>query len=120
MFKFYPGQNHFEQVKGVKGYEISSITVRYIFEDKAGVLWIGTANGLNKYDRKTNHFEVYRAVKESPNNNSIYQIGESADGRFLYLACFRGGFQIFNKADKTFKLFTTITLSLPSISKHMA
>ena len=107
LFKFYPGQNHFEQVKGVKGYEISSITVRYIFEDKAGVLWIGTANGLNKYDRKTNHFEVYRAVKESPNNNSIYQIGESADGRFLYLACFRGGFQIFNKADKTFKLFTT-------------
>lgn len=107
VFKFYPEQNRFEQVTGAKGHEISSITVRYIFEDKAGVLWVGTANGLNRYDRKTNQFEVFRAVKESPNNNSIYQIGESVDGNLLYLACFRGGFQIFNKATGAFKLFNT-------------
>lgn len=107
LFKFFPEQNRFEAINGAKGYKISSITIRSIYEDREGNLWIGTANGLNKYDRKTNHFEIFRAVKESPNNNSIYQISESADDRFLYLACFRGGFQIFNKADKTFKLFTT-------------
>ena len=107
LFKFYPEQNRFEEVNGAKGFEISSITIRSIFEDNDGTMWVGTANGLNKYNRKTNQFEVYRAIKESPNNNSIYQISESLDGKSLYLVCFRGGFQIFNKTDKTFKLFTT-------------
>ncbi len=120
LFKFFPEQNRFEAINGAKGYEISSITIRSIYEDSDGNLWIGTANGLNKYDRKTNHFEVYRAVKESPNNNSIYQIGESNDGRFLYLACFRGGFQIFNKSEKTFKLFSTNLPTKNNIGKSYA
>ena len=120
LFKFYPEQNRFEQVNGIKGYEISSITVRYIYEDKEGIMWIGTQSGLNRFDKKTNRFEVYQAVKESPNNNSIYQISESADGNFLYLACFRGGFQIFDKINKTFKLFSTNLTLKNNIGKSYA
>ena len=107
LFKFFPEQNRFELITGAIGYQISNITIRSIYEDKAGELWIGTANGLNRYDRKTNRFEVFRAIKESPNNNSIYQISESPDGRYLYLACFRGGFQIFDKTNKTFQIYST-------------
>ncbi len=107
LFKFYPDQNRFVHVNGIKGYEISSQTIRSIYEDHSGVLWIGTANGLNRYNKLQNRFEVFRAAQESPNNNSIYQIGESSDGKLLYLACFRGGFQIFNKLSNTFKTFST-------------
>jgi ligand-binding sensor domain-containing protein len=120
LFKFFPDQNRFEQVKGAKGFEISSPTIRSIYEDKAGNLWIGTANGLNIYDRQTNHFEVYRAFKDIPNNNSIYQIKESQDGQSLYLACFRGGFQIFNKRNKSFKLFSQLIPAEKTIGKSYA
>lgn len=107
LFKFYPEQNRFESVTGAETYKISSVTIRSIFEDKQGNFWIGTDNGINLYDRKTNKFEVFRAFKESPKSNSIYQIGESPDGQYLYLACFRGGFQIFDKTNKTFRSFST-------------
>jgi len=107
LFKFYPEKNKFESISGADGYKISSVTIRSIFEDSEGNLWIGTDNGINRYDRKTNKFEVFRAFKESPKSNSIYQIGESPDRQFLYLACFRGGFQIFDKANKTFRSFST-------------
>ena len=120
LFKFYPDLNRFEQIKGQKGFEISSPTIRCIYEDKQGELWIGTANGLNRYDRKTNRFEVYRAFGDIPNNNSIYQISESTDGQNLYLACFRGGFQIFNKKTRGFKLFSKLLPKEKAFGKSYA
>jgi len=107
LFKFFPEKNNFIQIIGEKGFEISSLTIRNIYEGRDGTLWIGTANGLNSYNRKTNQFEVFRAVEASPINNNIYQIVESPDRKSLYLACFRGGFQIFNLTTKKFKLFNT-------------
>lgn len=105
LFKFFPHTGRFEHIKGVKGFEISNNTIRDIFEDNQNNLWIGTANGLNLYDIKTNKFEVFRAFKTIANNNTIYQIEESDDKKYLYLACFRGGFQIFDKSTRKFKVF---------------
>lgn len=105
MFRFFPKTGKFEHVIGAKNNEISNNTIRCIFEDSELNLWIGTANGLNLYNRKTNKFLVYRAYENMPNNNTVYQIEESDDKRKLYLACFRGGFQIFDKKTKKFKIF---------------
>ncbi len=48
---------------------ISDNTVSCIVEDPhTGHLWIGTNDGgLNEYDRKNNHFTVYRANRNNPN-----------------------------------------------------
>ena len=105
LFKFYPDQNKFIHVNGKKGFEISSPTIRAVFEDHEGTIWVGTANGLNRYDQKTDQFSVFRAYPQTPNQNNIYQISESPDGQLLYLACFRGGFQIFNKKTNSFKIY---------------
>ena len=105
LFRFYPKTGKFEHIQGAKGFEISNNTVRSIFEDSQKNLWIGTANGLNLYNRNTNKFEVFRAFENVPNNNTVYQIEESDDKKNLYIACFRGGFQIFDKTNRKFKVF---------------
>ncbi len=120
LFKFFPETGRFEQVIGSGGKLLSSPTIRHLHEDSQGMLWIGTANGLNAYNRTTNTFEVFRAIKESPNNNSIYQILESKDKKSLYLASFRGGFQIFDKATETFRLFNTGYMAKNNIGRSYA
>jgi signal transduction histidine kinase/ligand-binding sensor domain-containing protein len=43
---------------------LSSSTVRVILQDRLGYLWIGTQDGLNKFDGRT--FQVYRHDPEDP------------------------------------------------------
>jgi ligand-binding sensor domain-containing protein/serine phosphatase RsbU (regulator of sigma subunit) len=52
---------------------ISSNTVYCVNQDKAGNLWIGTTNGLNKLDLRTYTFTVYYEKDGLP-NNKIYGI----------------------------------------------
>ncbi|NUM31064.1 MAG: histidine kinase [Bacteroidetes bacterium] len=120
LFKFYPKTGKFKHVKGEKGFEISNNTIRCIFEDSEANFWIGTANGLNLYNRKTNKFKVYRAFEEIPNNNTVYQIEESKDFKKLYIACFRGGLQIFDKKTESFKLVELRNSSTQKPDKNYA
>jgi len=40
-----------------------------IYEDAAGILWLGThAGGLNRFDRKNNRFTHYTLDPKAPNN----------------------------------------------------
>lgn len=52
---------------------ISNNSVWAINEDKEGNLWIGTNYGLNKFNPKTEKFEVY-TVEDGLPNNTIYGI----------------------------------------------
>ena len=52
---------------------ISNNSIRTINEDSRGNLWIGTNNGLNKFNPKTEEFEVYTKEDGLP-NNTIYGI----------------------------------------------
>lgn len=50
-----------------------SISDNYIFalyEDSEGLIWIGTRNGLNKYDKLTHTFTVYRYDPDDQNSVS--------------------------------------------------
>ncbi|GAA4430709.1 sensor histidine kinase [Pontibacter saemangeumensis] len=50
---------------------LSSDFVSAVFEDKAGLMWIGTdGGGLNSFDRKTNSFTHYRYNPNNPNSIS--------------------------------------------------
>ncbi|MGG7177650.1 ligand-binding sensor domain-containing protein [Clostridium paraputrificum] len=52
---------------------ISDNSIRAINEDGNGNIWVGTSFGLNKLDKKTNHFESYTVENGLP-NNTIYGI----------------------------------------------
>ncbi|WP_444998357.1 ligand-binding sensor domain-containing protein [Aliikangiella sp. IMCC44359] len=59
---------------------LSNDDVQVLFEDSRGILWVGTANGLNKVIRETEdeiYFERITKVQGLPNNN-IYGILEDA------------------------------------------
>ncbi|WP_291648671.1 sensor histidine kinase [Clostridium sp.] len=47
---------------------LSQTSVEYLFQDSKGYMWIGTADGLNRYNG--NKFEVFRYSKDKPNSIS--------------------------------------------------
>ncbi len=63
---------------------LSDNFVRVIYEDRSGILWIGTKNGgLNKFNRDTEKFFYYKHEEEnikSLSNNSISVIYEDSSG----------------------------------------
>lgn len=120
IFLFYPKTGKFKHIKGIEGFEISNNTIRCIFEDSEQNIWVGTANGLNLYNRNTNKFEVFRAFEKIPNNNTVYQIEESNDSKSLYIACFRGGLQIFDKKTRKFKVVELLNFSNQKPDKNYA
>ncbi|UCF59668.1 MAG: ATP-binding protein [Anaerolineaceae bacterium] len=76
-------------------HSLSDDTVLSIFEDNAGVLWIGTANGISKYNRRVSQFTRLRVVPESLaadggghgssaplglSDNKIYAMAEDQNG----------------------------------------
>ena len=50
-------------------YSLSGNLVYSVFEDKAGILWVGTNHGLNSLDRKTGSFKHY--LNDPKNIHSI-------------------------------------------------
>jgi ligand-binding sensor domain-containing protein len=58
---------------------LSSNIVRCVFEDRSGIMWIATSNGLNSVDRKTGIFKRYLHDPEDPRsisgNNFTFWIG---------------------------------------------
>ncbi len=60
---------------------LSSSDANCIIQDKLGFIWIGTDNGLNRFDGA--HFKVYRNNQNNPNSisdNSIWSLFEDRSG----------------------------------------
>jgi len=73
-----------------------------IFQDRQGYLWIGTQDGLNRYDGFT--FKVFKHDPENSNSishNSILAIIEAKDG-YLWIGTWGGGLNRFDPATETF------------------
>lgn len=69
---------------------LSQSSVIAIHQDRLGQIWIGTRDGLNKYDGSK--FTVYRNQEDNPNsisNNDILSIHEDDDG-FLWVGTYNG------------------------------
>src|SRR5688572_13909224 len=61
---------------------LSRSWVKCFLEDRTGLLWIGTADGLNKFDGK--EFKVYKylpALPASLNHNNVNVIFEDSNGK---------------------------------------
>ncbi len=84
---------------------LSQSSPNCIFQDSRGILWIGTEDGLNKYDGYD--FTVYRPAINNPSaisNNRIKCIIEDKDGN-LWIGTNGGGLNIYNRKFDTFSLF---------------
>ena len=92
----------FERLNTSNG--LSNNSVQRLLQDSHGYLWIGTDDGLNKYDGYT--FTQYRHDPEdstSIGNNSIWAIYEDKAGN-LWIGT-QGGLSLFNRETETFKTF---------------
>ncbi|MBC8047264.1 MAG: hypothetical protein H7Y00_10740 [Fimbriimonadaceae bacterium] len=111
-------QLYFENITTQNG--LSNNTVTCLFQDKKGFLWIGTANGLNKFDG--NQFQIFyheEGNKNSLSGNSIVEILEDETGIF-WIATKDGGLTKYDPLQIKDKQFTQIkhnrkdTTSIPS------
>lgn len=96
---------------------ISSNNILSLYEDANGILWIGTNNGLNRYDRASEQFELFihdPAVASSLSDNVIWDITEDSEGH-LWLAT-NGGLNRFSRDNGQFKHY----LHVPSNARGLS
>ncbi|SFE41913.1 ligand-binding sensor domain-containing protein [Thermoflexibacter ruber] len=91
--------NHFTTDNGLVSNEIKSL-----FTDSEGFIWIGTRNGLSRFDGK--NFKNYKHNPEdslSISNNYIWHIHETADGLLWFGT--KNGLTVLNKKTNQFKTY---------------
>jgi signal transduction histidine kinase/ligand-binding sensor domain-containing protein/DNA-binding response OmpR family regulator len=96
------GQNifRFERMGSEDG--LSQNTAFSILFDSKGFMWIGTMNGLNRYDGF--EFKIYRSSTENGNNftnNRVVKLWEDRKG-FIWLETYDGYYHFFNPESEVF------------------
>lgn len=84
---------------------LSQTTINSIFQDSSGYMWIGTSDGLNKYNG--HKFEVYKSKRDDKNSlsgNRITDIAEDSKGN-IWVATTKGLNKINNDKSITNYLF---------------
>lgn len=100
----------FEEVQSIT--PISNNSVTYIHQDRLGFLWVGTFNGLNKYDGY--NFKVYKfndQATQRPSTNRIAAIHEDSRG-MLWIEVYDGTYQCFNPFREEFYPIPSDTASM--------
>lgn len=90
--------------------DLSSSMLNKIYQDRDGIIWIATEDGLNRYDGAK--FTVYRNEKSNPHsllNDYVRTLYEDKQGR-LFIGSLNG-LQIYDRATAS---FTTIPMYLSS------
>ncbi|UCE20088.1 MAG: SpoIIE family protein phosphatase [Gemmatimonadota bacterium] len=99
---------------------ISSDFIRTIYEDKEGVLWIGTlGGGLNRFEKETEtftHFKSDPGDSFSLSNDYVFAIHEDPAGMF-WLGTWGGGLNRFDRKKKVFHHYTQED-GLPSLGVY--
>ncbi len=95
---------------------LSQSTVRAITQDKQGFLWIGTEDGLNRYDGYT--FKTYRPEPNDPASLSdryILDLYEDNEG-YLWIATRQGGLNKYDPRTDKFSSFRHVPDDSTSLS----
>lgn len=94
---------------------------RMITEDRSGLLWIGTNQGLNSFDRKTETFTRYVHDPANPNslaNNDIRALLLDRQG-YLWIATNGGGLDRFDSGTGVFTHFKHNPRDLQSLGSNI-
>jgi ligand-binding sensor domain-containing protein len=87
-------------------HSISDNIVQVIYEDQKENLWIGTANGLNLFDRETGLATRYYPSGSGENNrNLITSVTEDHTGKLWVGIWNLGGVSLFNPEKTEFKTY---------------
>lgn len=84
---------------------MSSNSINAILKDRMGILWFGTADGLNKFDGL--HFSVYRASltdSAALKANQVVCLLEDSQGR-IWVGTGDGGVSVLNRETGDFKTY---------------
>ena len=84
---------------------LSQNTIRCMFQDRQGFMWLGTQDGLNRYDGYS--FRVYRQDAQNPQslpNNSVSSILEDSEG-VLWVGTSGGGLGVLDRRTERFSTF---------------
>ena len=110
---------HFPQNEIFKSYTVedglSSSDINCIFQDKSGFIWIGTDNGLNRFDGS--EFKIFRNKQKNQNSisdNSVWSLFEDRNGN-IWIGT-KGG--ILNKYSPASEKFEHIKLSDNKLSEN--
>jgi len=106
---------HFDRLWLEEG--LSQSSVRALHQDSRGFLWIGTEDGLNKYDGYS--FKVYKSDSDNPNSlgsNFIRAIHESPAG-VLWIGTNGGGLTRFDTSSENFTRYQSAN-NQPGISNN--
>jgi len=113
----YAQQNtlfQFEHIKNEQG-----PLIYCILQDGRGFLWVGTNNGLNKYDGYTfTNYKHDSADPNSLNSNNISAIYEDKEG-IIWIGTHRGGLNKFNRETEQFTHFTPDPSNSNSINDNI-
>jgi ligand-binding sensor domain-containing protein/signal transduction histidine kinase len=91
----------FEHLTTANG--LSHNTASFLFQDRTGFLWIGTIDGLNRYDGYT--FKIFKHDPHDSNSissNFVHTISESRDGA-LWIGTRDGGLNAFDPKTERFR-----------------
>lgn len=100
---------------------LSDNSIWSVKEDCQGRLWIGTGNGLNRYDPKTESWEIYRKPETQSidkRNNIIQSIVEDKTHR-IWVAIEYDGVYMINDRNELERIPLADTYDIPSVS-HIA
>jgi signal transduction histidine kinase/ligand-binding sensor domain-containing protein/DNA-binding response OmpR family regulator len=111
-----PAKIRFDHIGTEQG--LSQSNAICIFQDSRGFMWIGTRDGLNKYDGYK--ITVYRnniSDSLSISNNVINDIAEDKDGN-LWIATW-GGINVFDRKKEIFRCFRNDPVRRGSLSNNL-
>jgi signal transduction histidine kinase/DNA-binding response OmpR family regulator/ligand-binding sensor domain-containing protein len=103
-----------EQLDNTKG--LSNSSVNTIFQDSENLLWIGTWDGLNRYDG--NSFKIFRPELDNDNslsNQVILKINEDHTGKIWILTIH--GINQYDKKTDTFQRYYFTRKNKPPLSE---
>ncbi|MFT7604819.1 MAG: signal transduction histidine kinase/ligand-binding sensor domain-containing protein, partial [Saprospiraceae bacterium] len=95
---------HFRN-KAIDPFSISSNSVKSIYEDSKGILWVGTEfKGLNRFDDKNGKFDSWQFDRNDPQSLSLNHVScllEDRSGNF-WIGTNGSGVNIFDRKKETF------------------
>ena len=102
MYEYDPRSGATRELPGGKD-GVSGTSIQALVESEPGIVWIGTENGLDRLDRRTNKYQHFTEADGLP-GNAVNGIAIDGSGRF-WISGDRGMVR-FNPATKKVKTYT--------------
>jgi ligand-binding sensor domain-containing protein len=97
---------------------LSQQVVRAVVQDIDGFIWVGTEDGLNKFDGYD--FKIYRSIRSDSSSlpdNFIYSLTPASDGG-IWVGTNSGGLAKYNKTTDSFKSYQHDPNNIASLSSN--